>query len=108
MFLRKFRRWLHNNTLLRSSLLSKPDSPGRDNTQLSFLRTLLLTLLDFDRTLLVLTKSFRSIISIKIKEDETIGELEKCIKAEKITSELLVQVTSDCGMWISFRYVLSD
>ncbi|GBC39183.2 hypothetical protein GLOIN_2v1654661 [Rhizophagus irregularis DAOM 181602=DAOM 197198] len=37
---------------------------------------------------LVLGKPFRNIISIKIKENETIGELKRRIKAEKITSKL--------------------
>ncbi|GBC15312.2 hypothetical protein GLOIN_2v1789683 [Rhizophagus irregularis DAOM 181602=DAOM 197198] len=46
---------------------------------------------------LVLEKPFRNIISIKIKENEIIGELKRHIKAEKITLKLLVQVTSDYG-----------
>ncbi|CAB4398101.1 unnamed protein product [Rhizophagus irregularis] len=31
----------------------------------------------------ILGKPFRNIISIKIKENEMIGELKRCIKAEK-------------------------
>ncbi|PKY56948.1 hypothetical protein RhiirA4_477628 [Rhizophagus irregularis] len=50
-----------------------------------------------DLNCLVLGKSFRNIISIKIKENEMIGELKRCIKAEKDYFETIG--ASDLRLW---------
>ncbi|PKY49054.1 hypothetical protein RhiirA4_422649 [Rhizophagus irregularis] len=56
--------------------LLKTLKPERENAQLRKMRSV-------DINCLVLGKPFRNIISIKIKENETIGELKRRIKAEK-------------------------